>query len=91
MALLDDRLLGGCQRIAAAFREAGIPAEVYPEKKKLAVQFAWAEKKGIPLALLFGEEESSANLVGLKDLRTRESVAGLTVAAAIERAKALLR
>ena len=60
VVLLDEGLLGGYQRIAAAFRAAGIPAEVYPEKKKLAVQFAWAEKKGIPLAVLFGEEESGA-------------------------------
>ena len=31
-------------------RAAGMAAEVFPEKKKLAVQFAYAEKKGIPLA-----------------------------------------
>jgi histidyl-tRNA synthetase len=89
--LLDDPLLGGCQRIAAAFRAAGIPAEVYPEKKKMAVQFAWAEKKGIPLAVLFGEKECGEGLVGLKDLRTRESETGLTLENAIDRVKQLLR
>jgi len=89
--LLDDALLGGCQSIAAAFRAAGIPAEVYPEKKKIAVQFAWAEKKGIPLAVLFGEQGSGEGLVGLKDLRTRESESGLTLENAIGRAKQLLQ
>jgi histidyl-tRNA synthetase len=89
--LLDDPLLGGCQRIAAAFRAAGIPAEVYPEKKKMAVQFAWAEKKGIPLAVLFGEKECGEGLIGLKDLRTRESETGLTLENAIDRVKQLLR
>jgi len=89
--LLDEGLLGGCQRIAAAFRAAGIPAEVYPEKKKIAVQFAWAEKKGIPLAVLFGEQESGGGLMGLRDLRTRESETGLTLENAIGRAKQLLQ
>lgn len=91
VALLDEGLLGGCQRIAAAFRAAGIPAEVYPEKKKLAVQFAWAEKKGIPLAVLYGAEESAAGRVGLKDLRSRQSFDGLTTDGAIEKARELLR
>jgi histidyl-tRNA synthetase len=90
VVLPDEQLLGACQRIAAAFREAGIPAEVYPERKKPAVQFAWAEKKGVPLAVLFGEEEKGAGLVGLRDLRTRETFSGLTVQAAIGKAKALL-
>ena len=91
VALLDEKLLGGCQGIASAFRAAGIPADVYPEKKKLAVQFAWAEKKGIPLAVLYGGEESATGLVGLKDLRTRQGFDGLTIESAIEKAKALLR
>jgi histidyl-tRNA synthetase len=91
VVLLDDALLGGCQRIAAAFRAAGVPAEVYPEKKKIAVQFAWAEKKGIPLAVLFGEEESGTDRVGLRDLRSRESLGELTIESAIEKAKELLR
>jgi histidyl-tRNA synthetase len=91
IALLDEKLLGSCQRVAAAFREAGLPAEVYPEKKKLAVQFAWAEKKGIPLAVILGEEEKAAGSMGLKDLRTRQGLDGLTLGGAIEKAKELLR
>ncbi len=89
--LLDDTLLAGCERIAAAFRAAGIPAEVYPEQKKPAVQFAWAEKKGIPLAVLLGEQGTGEGLVGLRDLRTRQTQTGLTIENAIDRAKQLLR
>ena len=89
--LLEESLLGGCHRLAAAFRAAGIAAEVYPEKRKIALQIAFAEKKGIPLALLFGEEENRKGLLGLKDLRSRESFDDLTREDAIGKARELLR
>ncbi len=88
---LDETLLSDYHRFAAQFREAGLAAEVYPEAKKLAVQFGYAEKRGIPLALVWGEEEQKAGSVGLKDLRSRESYDGLTLEAAIGKAKELLR
>ncbi len=91
VTLPDDASLGASQRIAAAFRAAGVPAEVYPEAKKPAVQFAWAEKKGIALAVLPAAEQAGAGLVGLRDLRSRQTVEGLTVESAIGRAKELLR
>ncbi len=47
IACLAERLVGDYHKKAEAFREAGIPAEVYPEQKKLAVQFTYAEKRGI--------------------------------------------
>jgi histidyl-tRNA synthetase len=88
---LDDALLARYHEIATAFRAAGISAEVYPEKKKLAQQFAYAEKRGIPLALVCGEEEAKSGTMGIKDLRSRESHDALTQAGAIEKATALLR
>ena len=91
IACLEERLVGDYHRKAEAFREAGIPAEVYPEQKKLAVQFTYAEKRGIPLALVIGEKESGEGIVGLKDLRSRQSYDGLTLESAIGKAKELLR
>ncbi|HUI71810.1 MAG TPA: histidine--tRNA ligase [Spirochaetia bacterium] len=88
---LEERLLGDYHRTVEAFREAGVSAEVYPEQKKLAVQFAYAEKKGIPLALVRGEKEVTLGIVGLKDLRSRQSYDGLTLETAIDKAKELLR
>ena len=88
---LDESLLGSCHRFAGAFRAAGMPAEVFPEKRKLALQFAYAEKRGIPLALVYGEEEARAGRVGLKDLRRRESHGPLSLENAIEKAKELLK
>jgi histidyl-tRNA synthetase len=88
---LDESLLARCHELAQALRAAGISAEVYPDKKKLAVQFAYAEKKGIPLALVCGEQEARAGVVGLKDLRSRQGMDGLSLAGAIEKARELLR
>ena len=88
---LEEGLLGTYHRLAESYRAAGIAAEVYPEKKKLAAQFAYAEKKGIPLALVCGEDEVKDGVVGLKDLRSRQSFDRLTPEAAKEKAAELLR
>jgi histidyl-tRNA synthetase len=88
---LEDPLLGRYHEFARALRGAGITAEVYPDKKKLAVQFAYAEKKGIPLAVVCGEQEAAAGVVTLKDLRSRESFEGLNPADLPGKARELLR
>jgi histidyl-tRNA synthetase len=87
---LEDGLLGSYHRFGEAFRAAGLAAEVYPEKRKLAVQFTYAEKKGIPLAIVCGEEEAKAGQVVLKDLRTRQSHGPFSLESAIEKARLLL-
>ncbi|OHD70232.1 MAG: histidine--tRNA ligase [Spirochaetes bacterium RBG_13_68_11] len=89
--MLEEGLLAEYHRIGAAFRGAGIPAEVYPEPRKLAVQFAYAEKRGIPLAVIAGSDERAKGAVNLKDLRSRESFDGLSLEDATARASALLR
>ncbi len=68
-----------------------IPAEVYPEPRKLAVQFAYAEKRGIPIAVIAGSDERAKGVVNLKDLRSRESFDDLSLEDATARASALLR
>lgn len=88
---LEDALLGRYHEIAQALRAAGITAEVYPEKKKLAAQFAYAEKKGISLAVVCGEQEAAAGVVTLKDLRSRESHEGLKPGELPGKARELLR
>jgi histidyl-tRNA synthetase len=69
---------------AARFlREAGINAEVYPESAKQAKQFAFAEKKDIPLGVFV-----KRGVLSLRDLRSRENIDGLnleTAAAEIKR------
>jgi histidyl-tRNA synthetase len=89
--MLEEGLLAEYHRIVFAFRDAGIPAEVYPEPRKLAVQFAYAEKRGIPLAVIAGSDERAKGVMNLKDLRSRESFDGLSLEDATARASALLR
>jgi histidyl-tRNA synthetase len=88
---LEDGLVGRYHSFAQTLRAAGLASEVYPEKKKLAVQFAYAEKRGIPLALVCGADEAAAGTVGLKDLRSRESYDRLSIQEATKKATALLR
>ena len=70
---LDEALLGEYHRLAEGFRQAGLSAEVYPSRRKLSAQFHYAEKRGIPLAVVYGEEEKAKGGLTLKDLRTRQS------------------
>ena len=70
---MDETLSPSYHRIARALRAAGIAAEVYPEKRKLAQQFAYADRKGIPLAVIFGAQEASAGQAQVRDLGARES------------------
>jgi histidyl-tRNA synthetase len=89
--MLEEGLLPEYHRIAFAFRDAGIPAEVYPDARKIAAQFAYAEKRGIPLAVIAGSDEHAKGVVNLKDLRSRESFDGLSIEDATTRASTLLR
>jgi histidyl-tRNA synthetase len=89
--MLDERLNAHYQRIARHLREQGLSVEVSFEKRKLAQQFQLAERKGIPLALICGEDERLAGTVNLKKLDTRESYDGLTLEAAAAKATELLK
>ncbi len=56
-------------------RQAGIAAELYPEPVKMKKQFAYADKKGIPYAVVVGTDELAKGQYGLKNLRTGEQEA----------------
>ncbi len=54
--------------IAHTLRKQGIAVEVYPDVKKLPKQFEYAEKKGIPLVFISGEDEINNQEVSYKHL-----------------------
>jgi histidyl-tRNA synthetase len=89
--LLDEAMLPEYHRLASALRAAGLAVEVYPEARKLAVQLKYAEKRAIPLAVIFGPQEQARGLYTLKDLRDRRSHEGLNAEALAETAARLLR
>jgi histidyl-tRNA synthetase len=71
---LEETMAPRYQSMARACRSAGFACEVFPEKRKLAQQFAYAERKGVPFALVLGTAEAERGVMALKDLKTRESV-----------------
>lgn len=60
-------------KLATTLRANGVNVEIYyTNTAKLDKQFKYAEGKGIPLAIIMGEEEAKNGTVQLKDLAKRE-------------------
>ena len=59
-------------KIIQKIRERGVSAELYPESAKLKKQFTYAEKKGIPNLVFFGEQEISEGNITVKNLESSE-------------------
>jgi len=53
-------------------RQAGVKSELYPDNVKIGKQFMHADKRGIPFAVLSGEEEMNSNRFTLKNLQSGE-------------------
>ncbi|MBL7964200.1 MAG: histidine--tRNA ligase [Flavobacteriales bacterium] len=61
-----------CLKLVRAVREAGIAAELYPDKAKMARQFKYADDKDIPFVAIVGENELKQGIVTLKDMKSGE-------------------
>ena len=90
ITMQDAALTAHYHALAAGLRDRGIACEVYPEERKLAQQFAFAERKGIPLALICGQAEYEADTVNLRVLADRSSEDGVPRPAAADRIAALV-
>ena len=55
--------------LAQQLRDNDIPAELYHEQAKFDKQFKYAERKGIPFAVIIGSEELASKTAQVKDLR----------------------
>ena len=84
ITMQDEDLITHYHALAQRFRAAGLRVEVYPDAQKLGRQFAFAERKEIPFALICGPEEKAAGTVNLRVLKTRENHPGLSVESARE-------
>jgi histidyl-tRNA synthetase len=66
-------LQGETLRVASQLRQAGVNTELYPDPSdKLEKQLKYADKKGIPYAIVIGQDELDKKVVNLKNLATRE-------------------
>ncbi len=58
--------------IATQIREKGIPVEIYLNETKMAKKFGYADKLGIPYAMVIGEDELKEGIFKLKNMRSGE-------------------
>ena len=68
--------------LARQLREQGIRVQVYGEQKKFKQKMSYADKLGVPYAILLGEDEIAQGKCSVKDLRTGEQVTVLPAEAA---------
>ncbi|HKK65028.1 MAG TPA: His/Gly/Thr/Pro-type tRNA ligase C-terminal domain-containing protein, partial [Clostridia bacterium] len=68
----------------------GFKCDVFYEQQKLGRQFKTAEKKGIPIALICGEDEQADSTVTMKDLTTRASYNQIGLQEAISTAREIV-
>ena len=61
-----------CLPIVGKLRQAGIRAEIFPDKAKMKKQMSYANAKNIPYVVLAGENEMAAGKVTLKNMETGE-------------------
>jgi len=64
--------LGPAVRLATAFREAGIRAQLHCEAKKFKAKMSYADKLGIPYVVFLGEDEIRNGTVTCKDMASGE-------------------
>ena len=76
--------------LAEALRSGGIRVQLYGENKKFKQKMAYANKLGVPFAVLLGEDEINEGMCSVKNMITGEQVK-LTPAEAAEHIKAALQ
>ncbi len=70
VAILDPTRWIDYVRMAEELRAEGVPTELYPDEHRLDRQLRYADRKGIPLVVIAGEDELDRGTVAVKDLRT---------------------
>ena len=60
--------------LAETLRSAGLRVQLYGEQKKFKQKMAYADKLGVPFAVLLGEDEIAEGLCSVKDMKTGQQV-----------------
>lgn len=69
---LGEEEMSYAMQAATQLRAAGIKTEIYPDAAKMGKQFQFADKKGIPFAVLAGSEEMQQQKFTVKNLASGE-------------------
>lgn len=86
VTIFDESMMDDSLDIYRQLIEAGVSAEMYFEPAKLEKQLKYADKKGIPQVLVFGEEEKEKKVVLLKNMASGKQEA-LSIKELISRLK----
>ena len=70
--------------VAASFRSAGIPTDVYYGEKGMKQKMKYAGKSGFPYAAVIGESEMASGTLALKDMLGKNGQQTVTVEEAIK-------
>ena len=65
---------GNAIALAEQLRSFGLRVQLYGEQKKFKQKMAYADKLGVPYAVLLGEDEIAEGMCSVKDMRTGEQV-----------------
>ena len=60
--------------LAETLRTAGVRVQLYGEQKKFKQKMSYADKLGVPFAVLLGEDEIAEGVCSVKDMRSGEQV-----------------
>ena len=60
--------------LAQTLRNQGVRVQLYGEQKKFKQKMAYADKLGVPYAILLGEDEIAAGKCSVKDMRTGQQI-----------------
>ena len=60
--------------LAETLRSGGIRVQLYGEQKKFKQKMAYADKLGVPFAVLLGEDEIAEGVCSVKNMKTGEQV-----------------
>jgi histidyl-tRNA synthetase len=72
VTLLDDDGRADAMQLAQRLRAAGLRTDLYAGRGKLGKQLKYADRRGIPLAVIRGADERDAGRVAVKDLSSGE-------------------
>ena len=75
--------------LAEELRRGGLRVQLYGEQKKFKQKMAYADKLGVPFAVLLGEDEINEGKCSVKNMRTGQQVT-LTPWEAVDYMKATL-
>jgi len=70
ICFFNSEMRADCLRLTRELRTAGLRCEMYFKPDKMKKQFGYADRKNIPLVLIFGPDEKDAGMIAIKNMTT---------------------